>query len=125
MTNKIQRFVGIYNADGNTWGKIRYAWEKLRSNTSCSLCDITHRGITESKDWQKCRDKLPVPFDVLHLDERSPALVSLTDGQVPCVLAEVDETWTVVISAKQLTSFEGRPEQLAQALSKIVLQHET
>jgi hypothetical protein len=125
VTNKIQRFVGIYNAEGNTWGEIKYAWGKLRSNTTCSLCDITHQGLKENKDWQECRDQLSVPFDVLHLDERTEALVSLTDGQVPCVLAEVDDAWTIVLNPRQLKGFEGRPDQLAQALTKILLQYET
>ncbi len=86
----VQRLVGIYDADGGLRGELAYLAGKL-AGRHCSLCDITHSPVRRRREWDSYVASLPVPFEVLHRNERSARLTEATDGREACVVAECDD----------------------------------
>ena len=82
--------MGVYDADGTLLGELGYVVGHLLGRRSCALCDITHGSLKRRPEFDAAAATLDVPFDLLHRDERSPELVALTDGALPCVVAEGD-----------------------------------
>lgn len=100
---RIQKLVGIYNADGGIIGEVAYIVGHLIGTAECALCDITHSPIRRKPEWDQMVSELGVPFTLLHrneLDERTlqavenitlPVIVGFhEDGEVREVLS-VDE----------------------------------
>lgn len=94
----ITGLTGVYHARGTLTGELAY-WVGARlGRAHCALCDITHGTFRAKPAFAAaCRDGVPVPFALVHLDERTPAVATATDGQTPCVVAEVapDDAATV------------------------------
>jgi len=112
----LRRLVGVYEADGGLVGELRYAVLKLTGRGHCSLCDITHRGVKAKSEWRFMCERFPVPFDLLHLNERTPAIVAATEGATPCVLAEVDDDLVFILGRDELERCRGDVTTFADAL---------
>ncbi|MEE2901897.1 MAG: hypothetical protein VYC39_06180 [Myxococcota bacterium] len=123
MTEKnrqVIRFIGVYHANGSLLGEVRYLFTKLVGSGSCSLCDITHSGLSKNKTWSNCEKQLPVPIEFFHLDELTPELEALTRNQTPCVVAEDSTQLKIAVSAEQLNHLIGQPEALFQKLMELL-----
>ena len=112
----LRRLVGVYEADGGVIGEVRYAILKLTGRGHCSLCDVTHRGVKPKSEWRVLCDGLTVPFDLVHLNERSPAIVEASEGATPCVLAEVDDGLVLILGRDELDNCGGDVTTFADAL---------
>ena len=88
---------GVYHADGGIVGELRYVFGKLRGTAHCALCDITHSYVSEKKSMKECRSNSPVPFHLVHLNEQNEGLQSITEGVTPCVVAETNEGFQVIL----------------------------
>ena len=93
---QVQRLVGVYDADGGLRGELAYLAGKL-GGRHCSLCDITHSPIRRRRAWDDYVASLPVPFDVVHRNERSPEVRLATEGLEPCVVAVMDDGSVVML----------------------------
>jgi hypothetical protein len=113
---RICRLVGVYNASGTVLGELSYLVRSRIGSAHCALCDITHGSIREKAGWKACRDSLAVPFETVHLNERDADLVELTDGHTPCVVAETDHGSVILLESDDLTSCDGSPERLVDAV---------
>ncbi|MCD9624431.1 hypothetical protein [Rhabdothermincola salaria] len=129
--SRVVRLVGVYHAKGSLTGEVAY-WVGARlGRAHCALCDITHGPFRAKPEFARCAAGLPVPFDLVHLDERAPEVVALTDGRTPCVVALVasagsvsDRTEAVmVLDAGALDACGGEPEALVRALEAAVDDH--
>ena len=98
----IERIYGIYHADGGIIGELSYVWGKITGPAHCSLCDITHRGISMKRDWKDFTDGMDVDFELLHLNEQSPELADFTDGRTPCVVGEESGEMRILVDAESL-----------------------
>ena len=119
----MRRLVGVYHADGSLSGELRYVVGKVLGRAHCALCDITHGSLREKAAWRECRDALPVPFETVHLDERSPEVRAATDGLTPCVVAETDDGLVVVLGSEALDACAGDPEAMVSALDAALAAH--
>jgi hypothetical protein len=126
--SRVVRLVGVYHAKGSLTGEVAY-WVGARlGRAHCALCDITHGTFRAKPEFARCAAGLPVPFDLVHLDERAPEVAALTDGRTPCVVALVapvgaaaDGTEVVmVLDAGALDACGGEPEALVAALEAAV-----
>ena len=106
---EIAKIYGIYHADGGIIGELSYVWGKIRGTAHCSLCDITHKGISMKRDWKDFTNGLDVDFELLHLNEQSQGLADFTAGKTPCVL----ERW--VKGMKSTRKVEGCNDGLARS----------
>ncbi len=114
---EIRRLIGIYAADGSLRGEVAYAVAKVLGRRHCALCEITHGwSLFEKRSSRACRAGLPVPFDLVHLDERSPMLVEASEGRAPLVLAETVDGFVEVVDRGTLESLGGDPERLVAAI---------
>jgi hypothetical protein len=118
---RVVALTGVYHADGSLTGEVAYVVGKLLGRRHCALCDITHGALRERPEMAACRAALPVPFDLVHLDERSSELVRATDGRTPCVVAHLDGgRLEVVLDADRLEACEKQPAKLAEAMEAAV-----
>lgn len=113
----------MYHADGSLSGELRYVVGKVLGRAHCALCDITHGSLREKAEWRACRDALPVPFETVHLDERSPEVRATTEGRTPCVVAETDDGLVVVLGADALDRCAADPEAMIRALDASLAAH--
>jgi hypothetical protein len=117
MTRSVDRLVGVYHADGSLRGELSY-WVGARlGRAHCALCDITHGTFRMKAQWRECRQRLPVEFETVHLDERPADLVGLTDGRTPCVTALVDGHWVMLLEPDDLEACHGDGDALVDAIT--------
>lgn len=118
--SQLASLVGVYDANSTLTAEIAY-WVGARlGRRHCALCDITHGAVREKASWKACRAGFPVPFETLHLDERDAALVDLTDGAAPCVVARTDGGDRILLGRVALEACEGDPERLVAAIEASV-----
>jgi hypothetical protein len=116
----VRRLTGVYDADGSLRGEVAYLVGRALGRRHCSLCDITHGRVREKEAWRSCRDALPVPFETVHLDERSAQVRAASDSSVPCVLAHTDTGLSVLVGSSTLEACEGDPQRLIDSLEAAV-----
>jgi hypothetical protein len=88
----VEGLVGIYRADGGLRGELTYLVGKLRGTSHCALCDVTHSTVRRKPGWDSMVSRLGVPFELLHLNERSAHIVAAAGDRSPIVLAQVRES---------------------------------
>ena len=99
--------IGIYDAEGGLSGELSYAWGKMLGRNHCELCDITHSLFFQKKKWKELIDKLYITIRVVHLNEQSPALKSVTDGKTPCIVLSCDGNYEIIIDTTDLKNCNG------------------
>jgi hypothetical protein len=65
---------------------------------------------------KECRSSSPVPFHLVHLNEQSEGLQSITEGVTPCVVVETDEGFQVILQSDELEECEKKVELFQQKL---------
>jgi hypothetical protein len=112
----ISRIVGVYDADGGLAGEARYVVGHLFGRLECALCDITHGHVRRRRSFDAFRSRLGVPFDVVHRNERTPAIEAATGDALPCVVAVTDAGVVPLLERAALEACGGAVEQLEPAL---------
>ena len=114
---KIEKIYGIYHADGGIIGELSYVWGKITGTAHCSLCDITHKGISMKRDWKDFTNGLDVDFELLHLNEQTQALADFTAGKTPCVVGEESGEMKILVDAESL---EGCNKSVSSFVSTLM-----
>lgn len=100
------RLVGVYHADGGLRGEAAYVIGHLLGRAHCALCDITHSPVRRKPAWDAMAARLGVPIDLVHLNERDQR-VAAASRETPCVLAEVDGEYRVLLGPADLDALGG------------------
>jgi hypothetical protein len=117
----IRRLVGVFDADGSIRGEVAYAVGKALGRRHCALCDITHGwSPVERRSFRTCRAGLPVPFDLVHRDERTPAIEAATQEGLPRILAETEAAFVSLLGPAELAALRAGAEELVSALEHAV-----
>lgn len=116
---KVKRIVGVYDADGGLRGEIAYLAGKL-AGRHCTLCDITHSPVRRRREWDAYVATLPVPFEVVHRNERTRDIARATTGREACVVAECEDGSIVMLLESDELARAGDVVGLAQALESAV-----
>lgn len=112
----VSRLVAVYHADGGLIGELRYVVGRLRGTAHCALCDVTHAGVRRKAAWDAAVAGLGVPVELVHLNERSPAVREATGSRTPAVLAHVDGDLVEVLGPDELEAVHGDVGSFVQAL---------
>ncbi len=115
----VRRLIGVYDADGGLRGEIAYLAGKV-SGRHCTLCDITHSPVRRRREWDSYTSSLPVPFDVVHRNERSAALQRVTEGREACVVAECRDGSLVFLLSNEALAQAADVAGLAQAVASAI-----
>lgn len=115
----ITRIVGVYDADGGLRGEIAYLAGKLTGH-HCTLCDITHSPVRRRRAWGEYVATLPVPFDVMHRNERTPDIEKATAGREACVVAERQDGHIAFLLDSEDLAAAGDVAGLALALEAAI-----
>lgn len=113
---RIDRLVGVYDADGTWRGELAY-WVGARlGRRHCSLCDITHGSVRERPEWVVCKAGLPVEFVTFHRDDQPADVRRAAGGRVPVVVAETSTGVVVLLGPAELDACGGSIDQLVTAI---------
>ena len=93
---------GVYNANGGIAGELAYVFGKIRGTMHCALCDITHATVSKKDEWKTLEDECTLPLHLVHLNEQPPELEAVTRGATPCIVAESNDGWSILINAEEL-----------------------
>jgi hypothetical protein len=104
--SKYHELVGVYHAEGSLFGELRYVVGKWLGHAHCALCDITHGRVRKKHVFVELESRLPLPLRLVHLDEREPAVMELTEGRTPCVVGRGADGWHVLLDAPTLEACE-------------------
>jgi hypothetical protein len=115
LVTRIRKLTGVYNARGTVAGELAYVLRKLSGRTHCGLCEITHGRLRERQDWREQRLRLPVPFEAVHLDERSVDVARACPA-APCVVAHTDDGLVPLLEPAAIDACAGRGEALVAAV---------
>ncbi len=118
---RIQRLVGVYDADGTLRGEVAY-WVGARlGRRHCSLCDITHGSVRERPEWKACRAGLPVQFDTYHRNDLPESVRAAAGAQLPVVVAETDNGYVVLLASDDLEACNGSIDRLVDAINQAAI----
>jgi hypothetical protein len=109
MTARIERLIGVYDADGSVRGELAYVVGHLIGTRSCALCDISHGRLRRRSSFDEAIARLGVPFDLMHRDERPADLVDI-EAPLPYVAARVGDATVVLLGRDDLIACAGDPE---------------
>jgi hypothetical protein len=119
---RIERLVGVYQANGGLMGELAYVVGKAIGQAHCSLCDITHSTWHRKPEWDRFIASLPVPFELVHLNERDDVVLKASEGSTPCVVAVLkDGPAQRLLESAALESAEGSIDHFADLLRTSVL----
>ena len=121
---RVCELAGIYHADGSLLGELRYAFGKITGRAHCALCDITHGGLRRRASFDQALRVLPVPFHLIHLDERTPELTAVSQDATPCVLGRTDTGWRLIVEPAVLEECNGDPARLLDAIARAMDHHQ-
>jgi len=120
---RIERLVGVYDADGTLRGELTY-WVGARlGRRHCSLCDITHGSVRQRPEWGACRAGLPVPFDTFHRNDQPATIRAAAGGRAPVVLAETSAGVVLLLAPDEVDACGGSIDGLVSAVEQAVERH--
>lgn len=120
---RIDRLIGVYDADGTWRGELAY-WVGARlGRRHCSLCDITHGSVRERPEWATCKAGLPVEFVTFHRDDQPAEVRRTAGGRVPVVVAETSTGFVVLLGPAELDACGGSIDQLVTAIDAAASDH--
>ena len=100
MTDRrVHALAGVYQANAGLLGELRYFAGRLKG-AHCALCDISHTMRGERPEFERIRARLRL--QTFHLNDQPAALAAVTIGRTPCVAAQTDDGWQVVVEAPAL-----------------------
>ncbi|MGL5829319.1 MAG: hypothetical protein ACRC0L_07095 [Angustibacter sp.] len=117
MTAFVDRFIGVYAADGGVRGEARYALGKILGTAHCALCDITHSLVRRKREWDEMAHALGVPFNLVHRNELPPTLLPAADLPLPAVFALAPKP-IALLTASDLDDLAGSVDSFAILLRK-------
>lgn len=112
MNRRIVRLCLVYNANSGRLGAWIDSARKIFMVKGCELCTITHGIAGERDEWRSCRAQIGVPIEYFHRDD-VPEPVSKVAGELPCIVAEVEDgTFELLVPAQSLNECGGRVSEL-------------
>jgi hypothetical protein len=113
--------VGVYHANGSLRGELAYVIGKVFGRAHCALCDITHGKVRRKPDFDRCAEQLPVPFTLVHLDERDPDVLAASGTGTPCVLGRFDDGQILLLlGPDELERCQSDPRALQRAIEQAI-----
>ncbi len=118
---RIVRLIGVYDAESSLRGELRYVVGKALGRRHCALCDITHGNIRERSEWRRCRDGLPVRFDMFHRDDQPVAVRDVVGEDLPSVVAETGNGVVRLLDSEAISRCASSPERMMEMLEEVAL----
>ena len=110
--------IGIYNANGGLIGELSYLFGKILGTWNCSLCALSHELIREKSHFRDWRHNLPVPFELLHLNEVDEVISRMINGRAPCVIWIENSEIIYVLTDEELCQMDGDEALLMSAVNE-------
>jgi hypothetical protein len=120
MPGRIERLVGVYDADGTLRGELSYWLHARVGRAHCALCDITHGLVRVKGEWKDSRASLPVEFETFHRDDQPDAVRAGTGDVAPVVVAVTDTGVVTLLGPDELEACAGAPARLVEAVRDAV-----
>jgi hypothetical protein len=118
-----QRLIGIYRADGGLLGELRYLAGHLLKGEHCTLCDITHAGVSRKRSWDAAVAERGIPFTLLHRNEMDPGLEAFVADRAACVVAEDAGSYVLLLGNDDLQACKGNVDAFFARLDQAMATH--
>lgn len=119
----VDRLVGVYDADGGLAGELRYVVGHLLGRAECALCDITHGPLRRKAAFDELRERLGVPFLVVHRNEPGSEATAMPPTDLPYVAAEVGARRELLLDRTALVGCRGDVAAFERALRAALSAH--
>lgn len=117
---RLERLVGVYDADGTIRGELAYLIGRTRGMAHCALCDITHGRLRRRADFDDARRKLAVPLELRHRDEVDETVRAAAGGSYPCIVGVGAAGAWMVMDRDGLEACAGDPATFVEQLNAAV-----
>jgi hypothetical protein len=117
---RLDRLVGVYDADGTIRGELAYLIGRTRGTAHCALCDITHGRLRRRADFDAACRGLAVPLELCHRDEADEPVRAAAGGSYPCIVGVGAAGAWVVMDRDDLEACAGDPATLVERLNAAV-----
>jgi len=114
---------GIYRADGGLLGEFRYLAGHLLRGEHCTLCDITHAGVSRKRSWDQGVRELGIPFTLLHRNEMDAQLAAFVADRAACVVAEEAGNYAFLLGDDELAACQGDVDSFFARLDQAITEH--
>ncbi len=115
--------LGIYDGEAGILGEIKYGAQKILGIKECSLCNITHKGVSKKKSWLAFQKKFGLDVKLVYLNQQDKDLKEFTNQKVPCIVGKQNNGYVMLIDSVELEKLQGNVEDffklLKEKLSKI------
>jgi hypothetical protein len=119
---RIERLIGVYDADGTLRGELAYWVGRRLGRTHCALCDITHGAVRQRQGWRSCRASFGVAFETFHRDDQPEAVRAVTGCRLPAVVAQTAGGHVLLLGPLELERCGGSAGRLADAITAAALE---
>jgi hypothetical protein len=119
MAEPVTEVVAVYDADGGVVGEAVYALKHLFGAASCSLCEVSHRGLRRRPEWDAMVARMPVPVRLVHRNETTAGQRdALVLSGLPAVLGvRRDGSLTALLGPTGIAATGGSVEEFGRALT--------
>lgn len=93
---RIRRLIFVYDAASGLIPAIADSLKKVVGR-GCPLCAITHGVAGKRRSWVECERSLALPITYLHTDELESLQPRAEPLELPCILAELEETGEQIV----------------------------
>jgi hypothetical protein len=118
MTDRhtIQSLTGVYHADGGERGELAYVFGRSAAPRTARSATSPTEAYAATPQWSNLVCELDVPFDLVHLNERTPEVAAASEDRTPCVLAHTETGVVRLLGPDDLDPVEGDVTKFADAL---------
>lgn len=115
---------GIYRADGGLLGEFRYLAGHLLRGEHCTLCDITHAGVSRKRSWDRGVSELGIPFTLLHRNEMDAELAAFVADRAACVVGKEAGDYAFLLGDDELAACSGNVDSFFSRLGQALVRHQ-
>jgi hypothetical protein len=119
----IERLYLVWNADLSLKGGLAYVAQRLRGTEECALCAIAYDGLTEKREFKKCKRDIGLPFEGAYRNRLDPEQQRATGGEFPCVLARTPDGLIKLLGRREIETCDGDLDAFAERLRSAIERH--
>ena len=125
MTQKNDRLLLVYNADGGIISMVKDAVHKLVSPDTypCSLCAITYGPVSMRADWSRFLKSLPLDIVFHYKDDFAQAYPGHETALPAILIATEDAPPRLLVSASELDALNDQIQLMQLVTDRIEQEH--
>ena len=119
----MQKIIFIYNAKSDYISEVKGFFTKIITpeKYDCDLCRLTYGAVSIKDGWRVYLASIPYDKVFLHKDELVGEYEKYKDYELPCILTELNDKVTELVSKKDFKNLKS-VEEITALLDKQLIQ---